>query len=158
VTAPIGGRVISEVPEVGEIVGPVTGAASADAIIEIADFTTLAVETDVPESRLDKLRRDDGQPVPAEIVLDAYSSKRFTGKVIEIVPRVNRAKATVTVRSASTASLRVCCPTWRRGCASWPSSSTGDAQRAARKLVAATAVVDRDGRRWYSWSTTARCA
>ena len=37
---------------------------------------------------------------PCEIVLDAYPTKRFRGKAHEITPRVNRTKATVTVKVA----------------------------------------------------------
>jgi multidrug efflux pump subunit AcrA (membrane-fusion protein) len=35
---------------------------------------------------------------PCEITLDAFPDKRYRGKVTEINPRVNRAKATVTVK------------------------------------------------------------
>jgi multidrug efflux pump subunit AcrA (membrane-fusion protein) len=73
---------------------------SADAIIEIADFDTLVMETDVPESRMDRLQREDGKPAPTEITLDAFPSKRFTGHVLEIVPKINRTKATVAVKVA----------------------------------------------------------
>jgi len=100
-TAPIDGTLISDPPEIGEIVAPQAAAittADTTSVIEIADFSTLAVETDVPESRLDKLTRADGKKVPCDIVLDAFSDRSFLGEVIEIVPRVNRAKATVTVK------------------------------------------------------------
>jgi multidrug efflux pump subunit AcrA (membrane-fusion protein) len=62
--------------------------------IEIADFDSLMVETDVPEQRLAKIRIG----TPAEIVLDAFPSRRFRGEAAEITPQVNRSKATVIVR------------------------------------------------------------
>ena len=37
---------------------------------------------------------------PAEIVLDAFPDRRYRGKVAEVRPRVDRAKATVTVKVA----------------------------------------------------------
>jgi multidrug efflux pump subunit AcrA (membrane-fusion protein) len=37
---------------------------------------------------------------PAEIVLDAFPTKRYRGKAVEVTPKVNRAKATVTVKVA----------------------------------------------------------
>jgi HlyD family secretion protein len=37
---------------------------------------------------------------PADIVLDAFPEKHFRGKVAEVRPRVDRAKATVTVKVA----------------------------------------------------------
>jgi RND family efflux transporter MFP subunit len=94
VQAPIGGTIISKPPEVGENLGLLPGGFSSQAgTIEIADLSTLA---DVPEARLSLVQIGR----PAEIVLDAYPDKRFRGKAIEIVPRVNRAKATATVKVA----------------------------------------------------------
>src|SRR5262245_17178622 len=95
VLAPISGTVLSKPPEVGEALGFVAGGLGAQGgSIEIADLSTLAVETDVPEARLHQIKV--GQPT--EIVLDAYPDRRYRGKTIELVPRVNRAKATATVK------------------------------------------------------------
>lgn len=90
VVAPIAGTVINEPPDVGEAVSPAAGGG----VVELADFASLAVETDVPEGRLHLVARDS----PAEIVLDAFPSRRYRGKTTQIVPRVDRAKATVTVK------------------------------------------------------------
>ena len=54
-------------------------------------MSTLEVEADVAEGNLSKAR--PGQPV--EIVLDALPEARFRGRVVGIVPTVDRAKATV---------------------------------------------------------------
>lgn len=89
ITAPIAGVVVSDPVDVGELVGPATAP-----VIELADFTTLVVETDVPEARLGLVTRGG----PAEIVLDAYPTVRHRGRVAELSPKVNRAKATVVVR------------------------------------------------------------
>lgn len=89
--SPITGRVISKPPQVGELVGTLT---LTPLTIEIADMSTLAVETDVPEARLEQVKPD----APCEIVLDAYPSKRFRGQVWEVSPKVNRQKATVQVK------------------------------------------------------------
>jgi hypothetical protein len=62
--------------------------------IQIANFKSLMVETDVPEGRLHLVRIGS----PCEIVLDAYPQKRYRGEAIEVMPRVNRAKATVGVK------------------------------------------------------------
>lgn len=95
VVAPIGGTIVSKPPEVGEMVGPAMGGiASQLGGIEIADFDSLAVETDVPEGRLHLVKLGG----PCEIVLDAFPARRFRGEAMEIVPKVNRAKATVTVK------------------------------------------------------------
>jgi HlyD family secretion protein len=97
VVAPIGGRVTNRPPEIGEIVGPQPAGIAIDmGGVEIADFTTLMVETDVPEQRLHQVKMGG----PAEIVLDAFPSRRYRGKAVEVTPKVNRAKATVTVKVA----------------------------------------------------------
>lgn len=99
VSAPMDGTVLSKPPEVGEVVGPLSGAQTsgvATGLLELADLSrsSLVVETDVPEGRLAKVRIGG----PTEIVLDAYPSRRLRGKTLEILPRVSRAKATVPVR------------------------------------------------------------
>jgi HlyD family secretion protein len=90
VKAPIAGTVLSKPPEVGEMT------ATLPFLIELADFDSLLVETDVTESRLNNVQIG----APCEIVLDAYPSKRFRGKAVEIGKRVNRAKATIVVKVA----------------------------------------------------------
>ncbi|HWP09976.1 MAG TPA: efflux RND transporter periplasmic adaptor subunit [Polyangiaceae bacterium] len=97
VVAPLSGTVVNKPPEVGEMVAPQPAGIAVDmGGVEIADFSTLEVETDVPEQRLSQVKVGG----PCEIVLDAYPTKRFRGKAHEITPRVNRTKATVTVKVA----------------------------------------------------------
>lgn len=88
ITSSIGGTVITKPPEVGEMVNGQTP------LLEIADFASLMVETDVPEARLHLVKTG----APCEIVLDAYPQKRFRGKAHEIGKRANRAKATIAVK------------------------------------------------------------
>jgi HlyD family secretion protein len=97
VTAPISGTVVNKPPEVGEFIGPQPAGVAIDmGGVQIADFSTLMCEVDVAESRLSQVKIGG----PAEIVLDAFPSKRFRGKATEITPKVNRTKATVTVKVA----------------------------------------------------------
>jgi RND family efflux transporter MFP subunit len=91
ITSPIAGTVVDKLVEVGEGVSPGFG---TPGVLEIVDMDSLVVEVDVPETRLSQIKVDG----PAEIVLDAYTSKRFRGAVKEIGRRVNRAKATVPVK------------------------------------------------------------
>lgn len=90
VKAPIAGTVINKPPEVGEMT------VTLPFLIELADFESLQVETDVAESRLKNVQIG----VPCEIVLDAYPDKRLRGKAVDIGKRVNRSKATVVVKVA----------------------------------------------------------
>lgn len=88
VLAPIAGTVITKPVELGEIVSPVTE------ITQIADFSSIVVEIDVPEARLSLVRVGG----PCEIVLDAFPGRRYRGQASEIGRRVNRVKAAVPVR------------------------------------------------------------
>jgi RND family efflux transporter MFP subunit len=89
IVAPIAGTVVSEPVRVGETVDP-----TSRPVLELADLSTMMVETDVPEARLHLVRVGG----PCEIVLDAFPGRRIRGEVAEIGQQVDRAKATVVVR------------------------------------------------------------
>lgn len=95
IRAPFDGVVISRSVNVGDIVTPMSSAAEAKgAVLTMVDMGTLEVDADVSESSLALIKV--GQP--AEIVLDAYPTKRFRGELVVLVPSVNRASATVTAK------------------------------------------------------------
>ncbi|HWO14056.1 MAG TPA: efflux RND transporter periplasmic adaptor subunit [Polyangiaceae bacterium] len=95
--SPIRGIVITKPPQAGDFVSPQPPGISVDmGSIQVADFDSLMVETDVPEQRLHMINVGS----PAEIVLDAFPQRRLRGKTQEITPQVNRSKATVIVRVA----------------------------------------------------------
>src|SRR5206468_3096325 len=96
VRAPFDGRITQKNTDIGEIVFGFTSAGNAGSggIASLADFSTLMVEADVSESQVAKLKLG----TPGEIVLDAFPDRRYRGKVAEVRPRVDRAKATVTVK------------------------------------------------------------
>jgi RND family efflux transporter MFP subunit len=98
VRAPFSGRITQKLTDIGEIVFGFTSAGNAGngGIASLADFDTLQVEADVSESQVAKLAIG----TPAEIVLDAFPDRRHRGKVAEVRPRVDRAKATVMVKVA----------------------------------------------------------
>src|SRR3954466_458982 len=98
VRAPFAGRITQKLTDIGEIVFGFTSAGNAGngGIASLADFSTLQVEADVSESQVAKV----GIGTPAEIVLDAFPDRRYRGRVAEVRPRVDRAKATVTVKVA----------------------------------------------------------
>jgi RND family efflux transporter MFP subunit len=89
VTAPIDGIVLGKPAGVGAMVGPFVGA-----IAKLVDLKSLVVETDVPEARLSMVKLEG----PCEILLDAFPGRRLRGEVQQVGPRVDRAKATVTVK------------------------------------------------------------
>jgi RND family efflux transporter MFP subunit len=137
VTAPIDGVVTNKPVATGELVGP----ASAP-VLELADFGTLVVETDVPETRLSLVQKGG----PAEIVLDAYPSVRHRGRVVEISPRVNRAKATVVVKVAFVDAIEGVLPDMSARVSFLNGELDAEAVKEPPKLfVPASAIVDRGG-------------
>ena len=98
VRAPFDGVVIKKRAEVGETVSPfgVAGQAAREggAIATIADLAELEVQTEVSENSVAKLRRS----MPAAVKLQAYPDAEYRGKVREIFPSADRAKAIVEVR------------------------------------------------------------
>ena len=88
ITAPMNGTVINKPTEPGESIDVATP------ILELADFNSIMVEADVPEARLHMVKAGG----PCEILLDAHPGKRLRGEVASISPRVDRAKATATVK------------------------------------------------------------
>lgn len=136
VKAPIAGTVISKPPEVGEMT------ATLPFLIELADFDSLVVETDVAESRLNNVKIG----APCEIVLDAYPSKRLSGKTIEVGKRVNRAKATIIVRVAITDDKAGVLPDMAARVSFLTKEISAEAlKEPPKRIVPVAAVVDRAG-------------
>lgn len=95
IRAPFDGVVLSKHADIGDIVAPLASATqSKGSVVSMADLGTLKVEADVSESSLAKVKL--GQP--CEIQLDALPDQRFRGAVDQIVPTVDRTKATVMVK------------------------------------------------------------
>ena len=100
--APFSGIVTQKLSEVGETVAPGSagGANAINAILVMADFSTLEVEVEVSEASIAKLTR----AMPAEIRVDALEGQGtrsvLKGRLREIYPSSNRQKAVVVVRVA----------------------------------------------------------
>lgn len=136
IKAPIAGTVISKPPEVGEMT------ATLPYLVELADFESLVVETDVSESRLKNVVIG----APCEIVLDAYPSTRFRGKTLEIGKRVNRAKATIVVRVGFSDSREGVLPDMAARVSFLTKELSAEAMKEApKRIVPASAVAERNG-------------
>jgi len=98
VRAPFDGVVIKKRAEVGETVSPfgVAGQAAREggAIATIADLGELEVQTEVSENSVAKLVAD----MPAEVKVQAYQDQVYKGRLRQIFPSADRAKAIVEVR------------------------------------------------------------
>lgn len=137
ITAPISGTVVSKPLRPGELM-----VQAGAPLLELADFSSLTVETDVPEARLSRVRPG----APCEIVLDAYPSRRLRGKTLEIVPRVNRAKGTVVVKVGFVDAPEDVMPDMAARVSFLQKALDAQAIKEAPKLVVPqSAVVERDG-------------
>lgn len=95
IRAPFEGVVLKKSADIGDVVAPFAATSlSKGAVVTMADMSSLQVEADVSESNLGKVKVDQA----CEIQLDALPETRLEGRVQRIVPTVDRAKATVTVK------------------------------------------------------------
>ena len=140
ILAPIDGTVITKPAMAGETVGPqLTGVAN---IAEIADFKSIVVEVDVPEARLGLIQVGG----PAEIVLDAYPTRRYRGNTVDLGKRVNRSKGTVVVKVKFKDTLDGVLPDMSARVSFLREELKPEALAARpKKVVSAEAIVDRGG-------------
>jgi HlyD family secretion protein len=145
VKAPISGTILNKPPELGEFVGPQPTGLSVDmGGLEIADLSSLVVETDVAEQRLSLVEVG----LPAEIALDAYPERRFSGKVLEVIPKVNRAKATVVVKVGFSEPTVGVMPDMAARVSFLSEAPSAEAlAQPSKRVVPANAVAERGGRR-----------
>src|SRR5206468_11466825 len=96
VYSPFNGVVIEKAAEEGEIVAPISigGSMARGSIATIAERKSLQAEVDVAEQYIANVKV--GQR--ARISIEAFPNKALPGKVLRILPRANRGKATVQVR------------------------------------------------------------
>ena len=141
IIAPISGRIVAKPATVGEFVG---GIGSMTNIAEIVDFTSLVVETDVPEARLHLIKLGG----PCEIVLDAYPNRRLRGVAAELGQKVNRQKATIVVKVKFTDEITDVLPEMSARVSFLSKAITDDAlKEAPKKVVPKESVVDRGGQK-----------
>ena len=142
IRAPFEGVVLTKNANVGDVITPFSSAlGSQAAVVTMADMSTLEVEADVSESNLDKIKPEQ----PCEIQLDALPGVRFRGRLLRMVPTVDRAKATVMAkirfeeldpRILPEMSAKV----------SFLSQEMPAGERTARSALQPAAIVQRDGK------------
>lgn len=95
VRAPFDGIVVLKDAEVGEVVSPNSlGGNSRGSVVTMVDFDSLEVQVEVPETSLAAVELG----APANVYLDAFPARPYTGRVDRVWPTANRQKATVEVR------------------------------------------------------------
>ncbi|MDP4175552.1 MAG: efflux RND transporter periplasmic adaptor subunit [Bacteroidota bacterium] len=95
IRAPFDGTILKKNAEVGEIVAPMNaGMNSKNAVVTMADMSSLQIDADVSEVNIQKIKVD----LNCEVALDAYPGETYSGYVSKIVPTADRNKATVLVK------------------------------------------------------------
>ncbi len=142
IRAPFDGVVLTKNANVGDVITPFSSAlGSQAAVVTMADMTTLEVEADISESNLAKVKIDQ----PCEIQLDALPDMRFRGRLLRLVPTVDRSKATVLAK-VRFAELDPRILPEMSAKVSFLSQEVPAAERGARVAVHPAAVVTRDGK------------
>jgi RND family efflux transporter MFP subunit len=141
VVAPIDGTVVTKPMKAGEIASP---GDNNGTIVELANFASLLAEVDVPENRLASIKVGG----PAEISLDAYPDRHYRGEVVELGKRVDRSKATLVVKVKFIDAMAGVLPEMSAHVSFLSAPVSEEALKTPpKKVVAADAVVDRDGRK-----------
>ena len=94
--APFDGTVVEKQGEVGEIISPTAMSSSLGrtAVVTIADLEKMDVETKIEEGLLSRITL--GQP--AVVYVSAIPSKRYRGRLRQVLPMSDRANAVVKVK------------------------------------------------------------
>ena len=144
IRAPFDGVVLTKNANVGDVITPFSSAlGSQAAVVTMADMSTLEVEADVSEAAVGKVRLDQ----PCEVQLDALPDSRFRGIVGRMVPTVDRAKATVTVKVRFVDKDTRILPEMSAKVA-FLSQELPPELRTRRTVIHPQAVVERDGSRF----------
>ncbi len=142
IRAPFDGVVLTKNANVGDVITPFSSATGSQAaVVTMADMSTLEVEADVAESNLSRI----GIEQPCEIQLDALPNVRFRGKLVRMVPTVDRAKATVLAKVRFAALDPRILPEMSAKVA-FLSQEVPEAERGPRIAVHPAAVTTRDGK------------
>lgn len=98
IRAPFTGTVVKKMAEVGESVAPIPPgvniSTASGAIVALADLDTLEVEVDVAEANVARLQPSQ----PAEVIVEAFSDRKYKGVLRQIIPTADRTRATVMVK------------------------------------------------------------
>ncbi len=95
VKAPVDGIVLKTNAHGGDTVSPLGSSGQGNSgIVSLAEFSSLRVEAEVPESEFDSIKMGE----PCVIIVDALKQKRLRGEVDAVIPAADENKGTATVR------------------------------------------------------------
>ncbi|WP_394822053.1 efflux RND transporter periplasmic adaptor subunit [Pendulispora albinea] len=136
IVAPIDGTVVNKPVQVGTTLN------FELPLLELVDFDSLLIEADVPEGKMSTIKKDG----PCEVVLDAFPGKRIRAVVVEVSPKLNRAKATGTVKIKMIDPAEGVLPEMSARVSFLNKAlDEGQLKEPSRKIVPSSAIVDRGG-------------
>jgi RND family efflux transporter MFP subunit len=147
--APFDGTIVEKGAEEGETITPGgMGAASGrGSVVTLADLGHLEVEADITETLVSKVAI--GQPALIEV--DAVPNKRFRGKLRQIIPMGDRARATVKVKVEILDSDPKLFPEIVAKAHFLPHGALDDPSAFQPALYVAHKAIVEDGDRRYAW-------
>ena len=137
IRAPFTGIIASTPLQIGEVVSPGTP------VVDLYDRRSLVVEVDVPELQLSKVATG----APCLVTLDAFADQPLSGRVLDVAPTFDRAKATARVRVGLSDAYRAH-PGMAARVRFLSADSSSNVIGEEVTTVPATAVVVRDSQRW----------
>jgi RND family efflux transporter MFP subunit len=96
IRSPINGVVLQKYREVGDTInygGALQAGGGATDIAQLADTDDMRAEVDINEADIGKVALGS----PANVVLDAYPTRRFDASLVKVYPEADRQKGTVKV-------------------------------------------------------------
>lgn len=149
IRAPFDGTVISKDAEVGESIlpGGMGEASGRGSAVTVADLDHLEVDCDVKEDYI-------GRVVPghsAEVAVDAVPNYRFQGKVRKVIPKGNRARATIKVKVAIVNSDERLFPDMSATVYFLPAETSAVAETQTRRVFCETDAIVSDENGSFVW-------
>jgi RND family efflux transporter MFP subunit len=149
IRAPFNGTVISKDAEVGESIlpGGMGEASGRGSAVTVADLDHLEVECDVKEDYI-------GRIVPgqtAEVAVDAVPNVRFQGRVRKVIPKGNRARATIKVKVEIVNSDDRLFPDMSATVYFLPAESSATAQTPSRRVFCDSDAILADDAGRFAW-------
>ena len=149
VVAPFAGTVVTKDAEVGETIMPggMGLASGRGSVATLANLDQLEVDTDVKEDYLGGLEK--GQP--AEVAVDAVPSKRYQGRLREIIPMGDRTRGVVKVKVSILDPDEHLFPDLGATVHFQPAKSERPADAGEKKLFVNHTAIVREGNREFVW-------
>jgi RND family efflux transporter MFP subunit len=149
IRAPFDGTVISKDAELGESIlpGGLGEGSGRGSVVTIADLEHLEVDCDVKEDYISRVRV--GQP--AEVGVDAVPDRRYSGRVRQIIPMGDRARATIKVKVEILDADERLFPDMSSTVYFLPDESEAPRETAERRLFCPTDAIVSEGEAAYVW-------